>query len=65
MNEHEPDPWLAEYEKAANEALEEGLAIIDKAIKKAEARRRFHVDSQGRTVIAYVDPVVDDEEAGR
>jgi hypothetical protein len=49
------------YEDAARDASEEGEAILDEAVKQAEARRRFHVDSQGRTVIAYADPVNEEE----
>jgi hypothetical protein len=54
------DEFRRWYEEAARDASEEGKAILDEAVKKAEARRRFHVDSQGRAVIAYAVPV--DEE---
>jgi hypothetical protein len=41
------------YDEAARDAFEEGKAVLAEAVKKAEARRRFHVFSDGRTVIAY------------
>jgi hypothetical protein len=43
------------YEDAIEEAARDAEAILDEAAKKAEPRRRFQVDSQGCTVIAYVD----------
>ncbi len=63
MNEHCPhrlsarDELRRSYEEAMRDAFEEGNAVLDEVVKKAEARRRFQVDSQGRTVIAYADPV--------
>lgn len=64
------DEFHRYYEEAARSAYEEGKAIIDEAVKKAEARRRFRVDSQGQADIAYADPdgvlrQPIDEETGR
>jgi hypothetical protein len=44
------------YEEAMRDAYAEGVAVIDEAIERAEARRRFHVDSQGCAAIVYADP---------
>jgi hypothetical protein len=43
------------YEEATRAAYKEAEAIVAEAVKEAEARRRFHVDSHGRTAITYVD----------
>jgi len=43
------------YEDAVRDAFAEGQAILDEAVEKAEARRRFHVDPQGDVSIAYAD----------
>jgi len=54
------------YWEAARDAFEEGEAILEKAVEKAEARRRFHVDSQGHTAIAYAGPEdLEEAPAGR
>jgi hypothetical protein len=42
-----------QYDDATREMLEEGTAIVDEALKRAEARRRIHVDSQGRAIVTY------------
>jgi hypothetical protein len=51
------------YEEAARDAYEESKAIMDEAVEKAEARRRFHVDPDGCAVIAYADPADEPEAA--
>jgi hypothetical protein len=43
------------YEEAIRDAFEEGKAIVAEAVARAEARRRFHTDSEGCTVVSYVD----------
>lgn len=43
------------YEDAMRDAHEKGAAVVAEAVEKAEARRRFHVDSEGCAVVAYVD----------
>jgi hypothetical protein len=42
------------FEPAMLEMYEQSMAIIDKALEDLEARRRFTVDSQGRTVVTYL-----------
>lgn len=43
------------YEEATRDAYKKGKAILDEAVEKADARRRFQVDSQGCTVVAYIE----------
>jgi hypothetical protein len=56
------DEFLRSYEEAMHNAYEEGRAIVHEAFKRAEARRRVCVDSDGIAVIAYVDPVEEEDE---
>jgi hypothetical protein len=55
------DEFARVYEKAAWDAYAKGAAVVAAAVEKAEARRRFHVDSQGCAVITYADSGEEEE----
>lgn len=56
--------WLGEYEEAIYAAFEEGQALVQEAVERADARRRVYVDSDGCAVIAYIDPSESNDAGG-